>query len=39
MFFHILLKKIGGNIDIIKKANESVIESYPKVSGGKYSFK
>ena len=33
VFPHIT-KKIGGNIDIIKKANESVIMSYPKVSGG-----
>ena len=32
--FPYITKKIGGNIEIIKKANESIIESYPKVSGG-----
>ncbi|MAE15384.1 MAG: type VI secretion system ATPase TssH, partial [Crocinitomicaceae bacterium] len=33
VFPHIT-KKIGGNIEIIKKANESIILSYSKVSGG-----
>ena len=33
VFPHIT-KKIGGNIEIIKKANQSIIQSYPKVSGG-----
>ena len=31
--FPYITKKIGGNIEIIKKANQSIILSYPKVSG------
>ena len=33
VFPHIT-KKIGGNIEIITQANESIIQSYPKVTGG-----